>query len=213
MLPHPSSAHTDFAVSNSGELDVNVNIAAATGGPAFTWTTAMNQALPVGGPPISVGVDFTTQGDVASPVQTIDIVPTQGAARQVPVTGAGCIANAAIVVPGAAPLDFGTIERGFRSVRFIEISNGGDGDLTFRARIGGGAVPAQAANFGLVLADNDITDAPAQRTYAVLPTTRCGPGATGPNVCRSRLAFWPMAQMVQPHHRPGGGRGRRRPCL
>lgn len=188
-LPHPSTATRTFTVSNSGDLDVTVGIAAAPAGSAFTWTTAMAQALPVGGVPITVSVDFASQGDFASATQIINVVPNQGASRQVPVNGAGCIANAAIAVPVIAPLDFGTIEQGFRTVRFIEVSNTGDGDLAFRARIVAGANPGQAANFGLVLPDNDITDAPAQRTYGVLPAARCGPGATGSNVVQVAVGF------------------------
>lgn len=190
-IPHPGTASPrTFTVTNTGDLDVTISIDPPPGVSAFGWTTAMNQALPAGGAPFTVTVTFTTEGDFASAQQTIVITPSQGTARQVTVNGEGCVANAAISVPAIAPLNFGQIERGFRTVRFIVVTNTGDGDLTFRARITPGAVAAQTANFGIVLPDNDITDAPDTRTYTVLPATRCGPGATGPNETAVAVGFF-----------------------
>jgi hypothetical protein len=189
-IVHPATVNDSFNVTNSGEIDVTIDIAGAPGGSDFTWTTATAQALPVGGAPFQVNVTFTTPGDGPATPRTITIDPSQGANRQVNCTGAGCIPNAVIAAPPAAPLDYGQIERGFRTVRFIEIRNDGDTDLTFTARIAPAADPAHAALFGLVLPDNDITDAPSQRPYAVLPAVRCGPGATGNNVMPVAVSFF-----------------------
>ena len=84
-----------------------------------------------------------------------------------------------MVVPPSAPINFGDVERGFRTARFREVQNTGDGDLNFTARITAGANPAHAALFGLVLPDADITNAPATRSYSVLPVSRCGAGPVG----------------------------------
>lgn len=189
-IPHPGSATRTFTVSNTGELDVAITIPATPVGSDFTWTSVTGQPLPVGGNPFQVTVTFTTPGDFAAPQRIITITPTQGNARQVTVNGAGCIPNAEIDVPALIPLDFGQIERGFRTVRFIEITNTGDADLTFRARITPAADPLHAALFGLVLPDNDITDAPAQRNYPVLPAQRCGAGPTGPNTVAVAVSFF-----------------------
>jgi hypothetical protein len=189
-IPHPGTDTRDFTVSNTGELDVAITIPAAPAGSDFSWTAVAGQALPVSGAPFPVTVTFTTPGDLAAPQRTITITPTQGDARQITVNGAGCIPNAAIDVPPISPLDFGQIERGFRTVRFREITNTGDADLAFRARITPAADPAHAARFGLVVPDNDITDAPPERHYSVLPAVRCGAGPTGPDTAAVAVSFF-----------------------
>lgn len=189
-IPHPGTNTTTFTVSNTGEIDLAITILAAPAGSDFTWTTVTGQPLLVGGNPFQVTVTFVTPGDLAAATRTIAVTPTLGNARQVTLNGAGCIPNAEIVVPNLLPLDFGQIERGFRTVRFIEITNTGDSDLSFRARIVATANPAHVARFGLVLPDNDITDAPNQRNYSVLPTQRCGAGPTGANTVTVAVSFF-----------------------
>lgn len=178
-IPHPGTDTESFTITNSGELDVFVNIPSPPGGSVFNWTTVGTLSLPVAGPAITVLVTFTTPGDFAATPVTLTITPSSGSSRSITFSGAGCIANAVMVVPPSAPVNFGNIERGFRTVRFKEVQNTGDSDLTFTARITAGTDPAHAALFGLVLPDTDITDAPATRTYSVLPVTRCGPGPVG----------------------------------
>ncbi len=190
IIEHPGMATQTFTVSNTGEIDVDITILPAPVGSAFNWTAVTGQPLPVGGTAFTVTATFNTPGDFAAPAQTITVTPTEGAAGTVTLNGAGCVANAEIMVPAIAPLDFGQIERGFRTVRFIEITNTGDAELNFRARIAAGADPAQATRFGLVLPDNDITDAPDRRNYTVLPTVRCGSGVTGPNSVALAVSFF-----------------------
>lgn len=190
----PNTDTRTFTVTNNGEIDLLITIAAAPGGSDFTWTP-----IPGPGLPLAVGatttparaVNFPPSADGPSMPRTITVTPTQGAAaRNINCTGAGCIPNALIAFPAAQPSDFGQIERGFRTVRVVEITNNGDDDLTFRARITPGANPAQAAHFGLVLPEGDITDAPAQRNYTVPPAVRCGPGPTGNNVMPVAVSFF-----------------------
>jgi len=190
-IPHPGTDTESFTISNSGELDVNVTIPASPPlGSNFTWTPEGLQSLPVSGPTIPVTVTFTTPGDFPAPTVTLTITPTAGSSRNVTLNGAGCIANAVMVTPPSAPINFGNVERGFRTVRFKVVQNTGDGDLTFTARITAGANPAHAVLFGLVLPDSDITDAPAIRTYTVLPTSRCGPGPTGDGTVAVAVSFY-----------------------
>jgi von Willebrand factor type A domain len=191
-LVHPGTDTKNYTVSNTGEIALSITIAAAPGGSDFGWApiVAPGLALAVGASTPARPVTFTTAGDLTSTPRTITVVPSTGASRTINCTGAGCIPNAAITVPPAAPLTYGTLERGFRTVRFVTITNTGDDDLTFTARIAPGAVPAQAANFGLVLPENDITDAPSQRAYSVLPDHRCGPGATGLKTVEVAASFF-----------------------
>ncbi len=187
----PASGTKQFSITNNGEINLNITIAAAPGGSDFTWVPIMapGLALAVGATTPLRNVDFTPSLDGPSAPQNITVTPSLGTARTIHCTGAGCIPDAKINVPAAAPTPFGQIERGFRTVRLIEITNTGDDSLTFTARIAPGAIPAQVANFGLVLANHDITDAPATRNYSVLPLARCGPGPTGNNVIAVAVGF------------------------
>jgi hypothetical protein len=191
-LVHPGTATQTFTVTNTGEINLTIEIDTPPAGSDFGWAPigAPGMALAVGATTAARTVTYTTSGDGPSTGQTITVTPSSGAARNINCTGAGCIPNAEIVVPAAAPLAYGQIERGFRTVRFITITNNGDSDLTFTARIGPGANPAQAANYGLVLPENDITDAPPQRQYSVLPDHRCGPGAIGEKTVAVAASFF-----------------------
>ena len=187
-IPHPGTATQSFTISNTGEKDVLVTVSGPTG-PDFTWTGIGTFNLPVTGSGLGVDVTFTTPGDTAATPDTVTVTPSEGNARTVALSGAGCIANAVPVLPPAGPLNFGQVEQGFRTVRFIEVRNTGDGDLIFQARIAPGADPSHAALFGLVLPGNDVTDAPASRTYTVLPTSRCGTGPTGDGILPVAVGF------------------------
>ncbi len=188
-----TSVSQAFTVTNNGDLTVSITIGGPPAMSHFTWASV---PPPAGGVTLAPGatsamftVTYNPVGDGQAPSQTITVAPSIGAARPISVTGRSCIPNAEITVSPTAPLDFAQLERGFRTVRLIEVRNVGDDDLTFTARIVAGANPAQAANFGLVLPGNDITDAPATRSYSVLPAQRCGPGLTGNNVQPVAVSF------------------------
>ncbi|VAX36893.1 hypothetical protein MNBD_UNCLBAC01-1385 [hydrothermal vent metagenome] len=189
-IPHPSTDTETFTITNSGELDVLVTIPGPAIGSSFNWTPIATLNLPVSGPAISVDVTFTTPGDFAATPSMLTITPSSGSNRSITFSGAGCIANAVADVPPATPINFGDIERGFRTVRFKEVQNSGDGDLVFTARITAGADPADAGLFGLVLPDTDITNASSSRTYTVLPVTRCGPGPVGEGNVPVAVSFY-----------------------
>lgn len=189
-VPHPGTRVQNVNVQNTGDLNLAISIAPPPLGSSFTWAPVAGLALNVGAT-TPVAVTFTTPGDFAAAQVTLSVTATLGAAtRTVTLDGRGCVANAVITTPPIAPMTFGQIERGFRTVRFITLRNDGDGDLTFRARITPGVNPADAALFGLVLPDNDITDAPDNRPYTVLPTTRCGAGPTGLNTVPVAVSFF-----------------------
>ncbi|KAA3663662.1 MAG: hypothetical protein DWQ04_09655, partial [Chloroflexi bacterium] len=197
-IPHPDTDVRSFTVSNSGEKDLDVTISPSPPpGSDFTWTPDGLISLPFGGTPVQVNVTFRTPGDIAAQSRTINLNPSEGNSQTVNLSGAGCIAAPVMFVPGTTTLDFGDsadvmggIEQGFRTVRFIEIRNDGDDDLTFDARITVAVDPSHVDLFGLVLPDNDITDAPLMRTYNVLPPTRCGSGAIGSNRVTVAVSFF-----------------------
>ncbi|MEM6577257.1 MAG: choice-of-anchor D domain-containing protein, partial [Pseudomonadota bacterium] len=189
-IPHPGTDVESFTITNSGELDVFVTLPASPAG-SFSWApTNVTLPLPVVGASIDVDVTFTTPGDLAATPQMIVVAPTQGASRTVNLSGAGCIANAVPVLPPSAPITFGEIEQGFRTVRIREVRNDGDGDMVVTARILPGADPTHQDLFGLVLPGADITDAPDMRTYTVNPVTRCGPGPVGDGLETIAVSFF-----------------------
>jgi hypothetical protein len=98
-----------------------------------------------------------------------------GSPTTITLTGVGCVANAEITVPAIAPIDFGEIQQGFRTVRFITVSNPADGPLNFTATIGG----ADAALFGLPDPAGSVVSPPATRSFAVNPVSPCGNLASG----------------------------------
>ena len=100
--------------------------------------------------------------------------------------GEGCIANAEIVVPAIAPIDFGQVQQGFRTVRFITVTNPADGPLTFQAAIGG----ADAALFGLPDPNGSVIDPPATRSYSVDPVSPCGNLTIGTGETIVAVAFF-----------------------
>lgn len=185
-LVHPGTATSSFTVRNTGDIDLAIGIAAPPPGSDFAWAAVAALALAAGAQSPPQAVTYTTSGPGPALPQTLTVTPTQGAARNVQITGAACVAEPRITVPAAAPTAFGPIERGFRSVRVLTVRNTGSADLAFSARIQG----PQAALFGLVLAGGDITDAPPTRSYTVLPASRCGAGASGSGLADVAVSFF-----------------------
>ncbi len=176
-----------FTINNTGELDLTVTTSAPPAGD-FNWVPIVGPgfALTAGANSAAQTVNYSPSAVGPSTPTSITITPSQGAARTVSLSGVGCVAEARISVPGAPPSAYGQIERGFRSVRVMDVTNIGNATLTFTARVAG----ANAANFGLVLAGADITDAPGVRNYSVLSSTTCPPGGGGANIVPVAVSFF-----------------------
>src|SRR5262249_7624806 len=84
--------------------------------------------------------------------------------------GEGCVANAEIVVPPEAPIDFGQIQQGFRSVKIFQVGNPGDGPLTLQGDVSG----PDASLFGLPDPSGSVINPPLTRPYTVNPVSPCG---------------------------------------
>lgn len=100
--------------------------------------------------------------------------------------GEGCIANAEIIVPGTAPISFGQVQQGFRTVRFFKVSNPADGPLTFQGAISG----ADATLFGLPDPNGSVINPPLTRNYTVDPVSPCGNLTVGSGETVVAIAFF-----------------------
>ena len=145
----------------------------------FSASLTCGQTLPVplGFKPASEGAHSATFSVAHS---------AAGNPTTITLKGAGCVANAEIVVPAMAPIDFGQVQQGYRTVRFITVTNPADGPLTFHAAIGG----ADAALFGLPEPAGSVIAPPAARDYAVDPVSPCGNLTVGTGETIVAVAFF-----------------------
>lgn len=161
-----------LTITNTGTLPLSVSVPVLNASgftcAGFNGTLNCGQAQ-------TVGLGFTppAEGSQAASLSIVSGAP--GSPHTISLTGAGCIANAEIAVPPSAPMNFAQVEQGFRTVRFIEVGNPGDGPLQFTGTISG----PDATLFGLPDPLGSVTNAPASRLYNVLPVSPCGPGAAG----------------------------------
>jgi hypothetical protein len=90
--------------------------------------------------------------------------------HSIALSGSGCVANAEYRINPTPFPTFGNVQRGFRTVRIIRISNEGDGLLTFTARIAG----VDANLFGIQLPAGSNTSPVSSQSYAISPSKGCG---------------------------------------
>lgn len=183
-VPVGTTETESLAIENDGETDVDVTVDASASGP-ITWP-AMNETLDPGDD-ASLTVTFEP-GDPGPASATVTVESDDpDSPETVAVDGEGCVAEAAIEFPPSTPVDFGEVERGFRTVRTLTVRNDGSGPLEFDARVDG----ADASLFGLQPPAGDVVDVSSTRHYAVDPTAAnaCGPVATGSGETILGVAF------------------------
>jgi len=170
-------------IANTGSMPLNISVAGSPSGSPFTWSGFTGTLSCGASQPISVS--YTPQVDGAESA-TVTVTTNIAGNKSVTVQGEGCIPNAVIGVPPAPFPAFGNVKQGFRTVRFITISNTGDGPLSFTASLSG----PDAALFGVMKGTNSITDVAQTLGFpAVLPVHPCT-GAAGPGVVQVALAFF-----------------------
>ncbi|CAD6556850.1 hypothetical protein LMG28727_06211 [Paraburkholderia kirstenboschensis] len=181
--PVGSSQTRTLTITNTGTKPMSVSSFGVTADgytvAAFNINLTCGQsfAVPISFVPSSVGPHTATFSVAHS---------APGNPTRITLLGEGCIAHAEIVVPATAPIDFGQIQQGFRTVRFITVSNPADGPLTFQAVIGG----TDAALFGLPDPNGSVVNPPATRTYTVDPVSPCGNLTVGTGETVVAIAFF-----------------------
>ncbi len=182
--PVGSTSTKTVTITNTGTQDVTLSVAGASGGP-FAWGAVGPITLTCGAS-TSINITFTpsVEGSVSATLTVSS--NAQGAPHTVTLVGEGCVANSEIQVPAVAPINFGQVEQGFRTVRFFTVKNNGDGVLTFNAAISG----PDAALFGLQPPSGSVTDVLPNRSYSVDPKTACGAISTGLGETYVAIVFW-----------------------
>ncbi len=173
----------NVTITNTGEAAIPIAWASSPPGSTVSWAASgAGTMLPYGGS-LTVPITFTPAAETS---YSATFVATSGAiSDSAAITGSGCVANSTIVLPPVAPVDFGQVQRLFRTVRYFAVSNGGDGPLTFTARVQG----PDATLFGLQLPSGSVTDVVSVRSYTVEPVSHCGPGAIGSGETIVAVAF------------------------
>ena len=181
--PVNSSQSTTLTITNTGTKPMSVSSFGAT---ADGYTVAaFNVSLTCGQSfPVPIAFIPPSEGPHTATFSVAHSAP--GNPTTITLLGEGCIANAEIVVPATAPIDFGQVQRGFRTVRFITVSNPADGQLTFSAAIGG----PDAALFGLPDPNGSVIDPPSTRNYTVDPVSPCGNLTIGTGETVVAVAFF-----------------------
>ena len=208
-IPVGSTTTRSLTINNTGDLPVTVGAAAAPVASDFRWNAWSPPAIGPGAS-ASLSIDFVPSAEGAQSMTlgfTSD-APVAGTSHAVTLTGTGCIARAGITVPmPAGPgLDFGRVERGFRTVRMVRVANPGNGPLSFRASVSGSAL------FGVQRDGASFTILNATDNFTVNPVTACGPLATGPGEVVFGVLFFADAApgpvtgtLVIDNHNAAGG--------
>jgi hypothetical protein len=178
-----SATAQTLSITNNGSapLVVSVPVLSVSGFSCAGW----NGTLDCGkSQTIALGFNPPSEGPQSA---TLNIsTNTAGSPHSIKLKGNGCLANALIEVPQIAPISFGQVEQGYRTVRFFKVLNTGDGQLTFKAAISG----PNAALFGLPDPLGSVTNPPSSRTYAVDPVSPCGGGQTGTGEMLVAVSFF-----------------------
>jgi hypothetical protein len=171
-MPVGSTQTKTLTITNSGTKAMSVSSFGVSADgytvAPFNVSLTCNQSFPV-------PVAFTPASEGPHSATFSVTHAATGSPTTITLLGEGCIANAEITVPAIAPIDFGDVQQGFRTVRFITVANPADGPLNFQAAIGG----PDAALFGLPDPNGSVIDPPATRNYTVNPVSPCGNLAVG----------------------------------
>jgi von Willebrand factor type A domain-containing protein/HYDIN/CFA65/VesB family protein len=179
-VPVSTTQSLPLTIQNTGEVVVNLTNFQLTP-PEYSMLTApAPQLQPGASTPPQIQFRPNGQGSFSGRLDFESDLPSSP--HRVTLNGEGCVPEPVIEVVEHAPdtfINFGEVERGFRTVRMVTVRNTGDGTLNFTARIIPPTTPGQDSLFGLQRENRDIMFPESELSVTVEPTSRCGPGATG----------------------------------
>ena len=175
--------NTAITIKNTGSKAMTVSSSGVTSDgftvAPFTANLACDQ-------PLNVNIQFTppSEGPHSASFSVNHSAPSNP--TTINLFGEGCIANAEIVVPATAPINFGQVQQGFRTVRFFKVSNPADGPLNFQGAISG----PDASLFGLPDPNGSVINPPSTSSYNVDPVSTCGNLTAGSGETIVAIAFF-----------------------
>jgi hypothetical protein len=175
--PVGSSDVESATIQNNGQRDITLNIPASNPTDApFSWPAFNGVLAPTASQLLNVTFGPTAEGMASGTINFTGSDPDSP--HQISLNGTGCVAYAEMQVETPNPMDpyidFGEVQRGFRTVRVIKILNSGDGPLNFSARIEG----TDATLFGIQKEGTSIITPTSPETFTVLPVSSCS-GSSG----------------------------------
>lgn len=183
VIPVGTSKSLTLTLNNQGDHPIT-GLTYTLSPPAAPYTFSPAPSSIACGGSAGINVTYNATAEGAQNAQLIITSSAPSSPDTVQLNGTGCIARAQIQVPASFP-QHGAVEHGYRLVRYFEVTNPGNGTLTFDASISG----PDAALFGLMPPSNSITDTLASRSYAVDPASPCG-GAAGSGKTQVAVVFW-----------------------
>ncbi|MCF0075195.1 choice-of-anchor D domain-containing protein [Dyadobacter sp. CY261] len=173
-------------ITNTGDVPVTINFPAPSLGSAFTWVAPSLGTQINAGASLSIQIKFSPTAVTSYSLPVVFDASTAAGIHQVTLTGAGCSPKPSMQVPAVAPISFGQIQQGFRTIRSFKVANTGNGPLVFSARIVA-AIPAdsqsetEAGLFGLMEQTGALLlmQSATLENLSVLPVSNCGPGQNG----------------------------------
>ena len=177
-----------LTITNNGTAPLTVTVAAGSAN-GFSWN-AVGTTLTCGAA-ATVTINFTAGLPEGPKSASFSVTHSAGGSPQnISLLASVCVANPLITAPAAAPIDFGQIQQGFKTVKLLQsVQNPGDGPLTFTAEIistGGGAT-AQAL-FGVPDPQGGQITGPQSRNITINPTDPCG-GTAGTGTVDVPISF------------------------
>ena len=185
-IPVGTTKNATLTLTNTWNNPVTgISFNLTPGGSPYTFSPALSSIASLAcGASTAITITYSATAEGSQNAQLVVTSNANSSPDTVNLNGTGCIARAQIQVPGAFPA-YGDVEKGFRVVRYFEVSNPGNGQLTFTASISG----PDAALFGLMDTSNSITATVSTRSYAVNPVTPCG-GSAGSGKTQVAVVFF-----------------------
>ncbi len=174
-LPVGTNDSRNLVITNNGEADVTINFPASPGGLDYSWG-ANNSTISPGGN-VTIPITYSPSSEGNNCYNHSFTSNANGSPHNVSFCGTGCVANAEmnVITPPGAFIDFGEVQRQFRTIRIIRVQNPADGPLNFRASVTG----PNADLFGIQPESGSITNPVSNQLFTVNPVSPCGALSTG----------------------------------
>ena len=165
----------NLVITNNGEADVTINLPASPGGLDYSWGANNSTISP--GNNVSIPVTYTPSSEGQNCYNHSFTSNASGNPHNINFCGTGCVAKAEmnVIVPTGAFIDFGNVQRQFRTVRIARVQNSASGPVKFTASI----VGANANLFGIQVEGGSIINPTSNQAFTVHPQTPCGALTTG----------------------------------